>query len=127
MNQAGKWPWYEKARAEVGRRGWSYAELARRAGVTESSVHQWLKGKNSPRIEAAVALSKALGIPMSYLFDDDIPYPPEPTEKLVEKAFENLTPDQWRLIQALPSPEAVSWLLSALDHYERFRHPRARR
>ena len=43
------------------RRGWTQAELARRANVRERQIIRWENEQNAPRFEAMVALATALG------------------------------------------------------------------
>jgi transcriptional regulator with XRE-family HTH domain len=60
------------ARAE---RGWSLAELARRAGVSTASVHKIEKGGMTPTIATLMKVAAALGTSVSYFIDEDVAVP----------------------------------------------------
>jgi transcriptional regulator with XRE-family HTH domain len=61
------------ARAE---RGWSLAELARRAGVSTASVHKIEKSGMTPTIATLMKVASALGTSVSYFIDEDVAAPP---------------------------------------------------
>jgi transcriptional regulator with XRE-family HTH domain len=52
------------------RRGWTQAELARRASVRERQIIRWENHQNEPRFEAMVALAQALGCSVRDLCGD---------------------------------------------------------
>lgn len=60
------------ARAE---RGWSLAELARRAGVSTASVHKIEKSGMTPTIATLMKVASALGTSVSYFIDEDVAVP----------------------------------------------------
>jgi transcriptional regulator with XRE-family HTH domain len=60
------------ARAE---RGWSLAELARRAGVSTASVHKIEKSGMTPTIATLMKIASALGTSVSYFIDEDVAVP----------------------------------------------------
>lgn len=60
------------ARAE---RGWSLAELARRAGVSTASVHKIEKSGMTPTIATLMKVAAALGTSVSYFIDEDVAVP----------------------------------------------------
>jgi transcriptional regulator with XRE-family HTH domain len=60
------------ARAE---RGWSLAELARRAGVSTASVHKIEKSGMTPTIATLMKVASALGTSVSYFIDEDVAAP----------------------------------------------------
>jgi transcriptional regulator with XRE-family HTH domain len=60
------------ARAE---RGWSLAELARRAGVSTASVHKIEKSGMTPTIATLMKVASALGTSVSYFIDEDVEVP----------------------------------------------------
>jgi transcriptional regulator with XRE-family HTH domain len=60
------------ARAE---RGWSLAELARRAGVSTASVHKIEKSGMTPTIATLMKVASALGTSVSYFIDEDVDVP----------------------------------------------------
>lgn len=60
--------WADRANAEVKRRGWSLAELARRAGVNEDALYKHLQGKVAqPRGETVAKYARALGLHEAWL------------------------------------------------------------
>jgi len=54
-------------RAELERKGWSSAELARRADMPAPTVWRYLQGKQEPGFTAARALVRALGRSLAWL------------------------------------------------------------
>jgi transcriptional regulator with XRE-family HTH domain len=60
------------ARAE---RGWSLAELARRAGVSTASVHKIEKSGMTPTIATLMKIAAALGTSVSFFIDEDVAVP----------------------------------------------------
>jgi transcriptional regulator with XRE-family HTH domain len=60
------------ARAE---RGWSLAELARRAGVSTASVHKIEKSGMTPTIATLMKIAAALGTSVSSFIDEDVDVP----------------------------------------------------
>lgn len=60
------------ARAE---RGWSLAQLARRAGVSTASVHKIEKSGMTPTIATLMKVASALGTSVSYFIDEDAAAP----------------------------------------------------
>lgn len=60
------------ARAE---RGWSLAELARRAGVSTASVHKIEKSGMTPTIATLMKIAAALGTSVSSFIDEDVAIP----------------------------------------------------
>jgi transcriptional regulator with XRE-family HTH domain len=60
------------ARAE---RGWSLAELARRAGVSTASVHKIEKSGMTPTIATLMKIAAALGTSVSAFIDEDVAVP----------------------------------------------------
>lgn len=49
-------------------RGMSQADLARKTGLTTSNIAYIVNGKTKdPRISSAIAIAKALNVPLSYL------------------------------------------------------------
>ncbi|MEA2217987.1 MAG: hypothetical protein QOJ35_613 [Solirubrobacteraceae bacterium] len=60
------------ARAE---RGWSLAELARRAGVSTASVHKIEKSGMTPTIATLMKIASALGTSVSAFIDEDVAVP----------------------------------------------------
>jgi transcriptional regulator with XRE-family HTH domain len=60
------------ARAE---RGWSLAELGRRAGVSTASVHKIERSGMTPTIATLMKVASALGTSVSYFIDEDVAVP----------------------------------------------------
>jgi transcriptional regulator with XRE-family HTH domain len=60
------------ARAE---RGWSLAELARRAGVSTASIHKIEKSGMTPTIATLMKVASALGTSVSFFIDEDVEVP----------------------------------------------------
>ncbi|WP_380163508.1 helix-turn-helix transcriptional regulator [Jannaschia sp. R86511] len=54
-----------------GERGWTQAELARRAGVSRQTVNAIETGRFDPSLPVAFRLSRLLGLPLEELFDYD--------------------------------------------------------
>ena len=50
-------------------RGWSGAELARRAGVSEAAVSRIESRKRRPNVETVAKLAKALNLPLAELLE----------------------------------------------------------
>ena len=61
-----------RSRAE---RGWSLAELARRAGVSTASVHKIEKSGMTPTIATLMKIAAALGTNVSYFIDEGVAAP----------------------------------------------------
>lgn len=60
--------------------GESRARLARRAGLTPSMLNSYVNRGSEPLAGAALKLSKALGVPLNWLIDDDREEWPPPKE-----------------------------------------------
>jgi len=52
-------------------REWSQLELANRLGVTPSTVYNWERGRNEPRISQLRAMALAFGVPMEEIAVND--------------------------------------------------------
>jgi transcriptional regulator with XRE-family HTH domain len=50
------------------RRGWSDVDLAARAGLDRAHVNQVKNGRAAPTIATALALARALGVPVALAF-----------------------------------------------------------
>lgn len=74
----------DKIRSLLAERGWSHAELARRAGLHQRAVSYMIAGEREPRVRDAVSIARTLGVPIAWLFDDEQPLPPPPpSERLL--------------------------------------------
>jgi transcriptional regulator with XRE-family HTH domain len=60
----------EKIRAARLANGWTHEELARRMNANWRTVQRWQKGK-LPRLQTLLRLADVLGVPHSYLIDDE--------------------------------------------------------
>ncbi|HFP9366024.1 helix-turn-helix domain-containing protein [Raoultella ornithinolytica] len=65
--------------------GWSQAELARRVGVTQQTVQQWVNGKSTPKPTSIDKLVEVTGHPPYWFM-----LPPDEADQVV-------TPDAMRL------------------------------
>jgi transcriptional regulator with XRE-family HTH domain len=54
--------------AEIERRGWSYETLARKVGVTHSSISQWTSGKYPPKPGQLRKIAEVMGADEIELF-----------------------------------------------------------
>jgi transcriptional regulator with XRE-family HTH domain len=52
----------------LGARGWTDGELAARAGLDRTHVNQLKNGRVSPTVATALALARALGVPVATAF-----------------------------------------------------------
>lgn len=52
----------------LGARGWTDAELAARAGLDRTHVNQIKNGRVSPTVATALALARALDVPVAVVF-----------------------------------------------------------
>lgn len=69
-------------------RGWKANELARRAGVSPSTVGRWLADERRPFDDSLLAVARLFGVRVEYLIDDAQEQPPGPS----------LTPDEERIL-----------------------------
>ncbi len=51
--------------------GWSQAELAERAGVTQAQIARFEAGKAIPRADTLLRLSNAMGVMADLLWEDE--------------------------------------------------------
>ena len=76
--------WQSRLRDALAIKGWGTTILARRSGVTHSTVQHWLTGPKDKRpkdmsVQHALAISSALGYTVADLFDPQRPWPPAAT------------------------------------------------
>jgi len=62
----------ENIKRELQRSGKSTYWLARKSGVSQSLISNYLNGKTEPSLSKALAIANALRIPLSQLTDDEI-------------------------------------------------------
>jgi transcriptional regulator with XRE-family HTH domain len=67
-----------KIEAYLAESGWSDRELARRVGVSPTTVSNWIEGKRDPRRKELLALSRVIRQPVEYLAYDDVDDPALP-------------------------------------------------
>ena len=65
-------------------RGWSQAELARRAGTSQQNIQRWESGERELKVPSLIKLCDALGVSMSYLLGLDS-----------ESDQQGCPPDEW--------------------------------
>nr|QGT50625.1 hypothetical protein Elusimicrob1349_0950 [uncultured Elusimicrobia bacterium] len=51
--------------------GFSQTSLAKKLGLSSTSVSKWITGENTPKISTLHAVAKAVGKPVNYFFSDD--------------------------------------------------------
>jgi transcriptional regulator with XRE-family HTH domain len=115
------WTWWEKAAAERGRRGWSVAELARRAGLDATALRRWLHGKHAPREGTVAKVAAAFGWPVAYLADPAMPYEPTLDREEAARIVAGLSADALKVVNALGDPQAVAFLARCVDQYHDLR------
>lgn len=84
-------------------RGWTQEQLAQAIGTTQQTVQRWESGQTDPQVSKVEAISKALGITMSFLLGVDS----AGNEKDVLSAAEQELVDIMRGI----TPEGVNQLM----------------
>ena len=52
----------DQVRAEMARKGWSQAALAREAGATQSQISRWLSGEKDVHLATLASVAAALGL-----------------------------------------------------------------
>lgn len=110
--------WWEKVHAELGLRGWSVAELARRMGMKasdEPQLRRWLKGTVEPRLGAALEIASALGWTLDRLSGQIYAPEEEWTEEQLARVMRSLTPDARKIVHLLGDPAATSFLAKCAD------------
>lgn len=59
---------YPNLKAEINRRGFTFATFAKSVDVSENTVSNWINGNSAPSIDKAREISLALSAPIDYLF-----------------------------------------------------------
>lgn len=75
--------------------GWSQAELARRIGVTQQTVQQWVSGKATPKASSLDKLVEVTGHPLHWFL-----LPPEEGEQIFTPDTMKIGPRQRELLRA---------------------------
>ena len=52
--------------------GWTQKELAEKIFSTQQAVARWENSVTEPNLESLIALSKALGVPVSHFLDEEM-------------------------------------------------------
>ena len=50
--------------------GFNQTSLAKKSGVKQNTISQWLTGTSTPNLATLEKISKALGVPANYFFDN---------------------------------------------------------
>lgn len=85
---------------ELKQRGWSRADLARRAHVSQSTLSLIWSGERAPGPDFCRAVARALGYPQEYVFRkagllDDLPPPDhDPEIQLALRLLSSLPPEE---------------------------------
>lgn len=129
-----RWPWWRKAQAERGVRGWTYAEVARRIGENRENVRRWLQGEVAPREGVVAKLAEVLGWPLDLLTDPRVGYLLEMDRRTnaawLRATLRDLDENGKKVVASLADPVVAEWLASALEGYralqQRLRRDRPR-
>lgn len=89
--------------AEIQSRGWSQAELAKRARLNRAIVNKVLNRYSKPSPETLQAIARALGYPQEFVFRkagllDDSPTEEDALTRLLNHYFAQLTPQEQQII-----------------------------
>ncbi|QZG76894.1 helix-turn-helix domain-containing protein [Klebsiella michiganensis] len=96
--------------------GWSQAELARRIGVTQQTVQQWVNGKSTPKPASIDSLVKVTGHPPYWFM-----LPPDEGDQVVTPDAMKLGPMQLDLLKtfnAFPEEDQQQMLSEMKDRKE---------
>jgi transcriptional regulator with XRE-family HTH domain len=52
-------------------RGWTQAELAKRANTTQQAIQRYESGEREPKVSAVISMAAALGVTVPYLLGID--------------------------------------------------------
>lgn len=88
----------EKLKRLLDRHGWTMYELAKRAGLADSTIANIYKRNTVPSIVTLEAICKAFGITLSQFFAEDEPVELSPELQRLFNEWLTLTPDQKALI-----------------------------
>lgn len=62
-------------------RGWDKKQLLSVVPfVSATTVYNWLKGEGAPSLKAALAIAREFDVPIEWLADDEMDYPPQADE-----------------------------------------------
>ena len=96
--------------------GWSQAELARRIGVTQQTVQQWVNGKSTPKPTSIDKLEEVTGYPPYWFM-----LPPDDGDQMVTPDAMKLGPMQLDLLKtfnAFPEEDQQEMLYEMKERKE---------
>lgn len=67
-----------KLKAMTDQRRIKAEELGKIAGAGRSTAYDWLNGKSSPSLVQSLRIARTFGVPLEWLADDDVGFPPPP-------------------------------------------------
>lgn len=110
--------WWQKAQAERGTRGWSYAEVARLLGEDSENVRRWFRGQNNPRDGFVRRVSVLFGWPVDYAYDENMAWPP-PKDKAewAVSVLKDLDDNGREIVANLSDRACAHYLRQALEQY----------
>jgi transcriptional regulator with XRE-family HTH domain len=88
---------------EIERRGWSYSELARRAGVSSATISHLVNERKGPGLEVCLGIARAFGEIPARVLEIAKLLPPEPPAVAEER-------EVLALVRRIPEPERVAAL-----------------
>ena len=80
-------------------RGWTQAQLAQAIGTTQQTIQRWESGETDPKVTQVEAVSRALGITMTFLLGMDEP------KQTAETAA--MSQDEGRLLRMFRMMDAI--------------------
>lgn len=107
------------------REGASQAALAKKIGVSQSSITQWLRGVNPPKQDKVEAFRAAFGIDLAFFVDESLGEAPDYRKHLAssrESRVESdvITPEELAQLTAKlgtpPTYEEIRWVLATPHH-----------
>lgn len=114
METFGEW-----LNAEVEERGWSFRELSRRAGVSQSAISLVLSGE-PPGPKSCRGIARALNLPVEEVFRRAGILPPStektPSLRELDHLFTQLTPEQ--------QDDVLTFVRALLEKRKQRRHAR---
>ncbi|MFQ5862615.1 MAG: helix-turn-helix transcriptional regulator [Candidatus Brocadiales bacterium] len=98
-------PITEKLRHLRAEKGWNRSETARQSEIPISTYQAYEKLNRKPKGEAAIKISRAFGVTVDYLLDDNKGYPPGPLERVSYTKPRKLTTQEGEAIDLSPLTE----------------------
>lgn len=92
--------WYENLRAAVKASGMTQQQIAKRVGVTQSAVSQWLRGEAVPKLSHLKALQGVLHMSLDEMLGD-VTILERKEERELIAAYRNLTPRERELLRQM--------------------------